>query len=108
MAKTPGKNQVDLEPIGDMIDSIHDRLADILKGGKLTGKQKFEIIFKLPKLKLLRKLCEMECCDWVCPCPDPYPLKDAAAMVRRKTGRPSPARAMSRRAKSARKSAKKK
>jgi hypothetical protein len=87
MAKRIGKNQVDLEPIGIAIDEVHAKLKDLHESGKLTRKQKIEVGFRLPKLRLLRKLAELECCDhqWFCPCPDPFPkpLTSMRASARR-------------------------
>ena len=88
MAKKIGKNQVDLEPIGIAIDAVHAKLKALHESGRLTRRQKIEVGFRLPKLRLLRKLAELECCDhqWFCPCPD-LPKPQEAAM-RRQPRRP--------------------
>lgn len=85
--KKIGKDQVDLEPIGIAIDAVHAKLKALHESGRLTTRQRIEVGFRLPKLRLLRKLAELECCDhqWFCPCPDPP--KPLAASARRTSTR---------------------
>lgn len=86
MAKKIGKDQVDLEPIGIAIDQVHAKLKALHESGRLSRRQRAEVAIKLPKLRLLRKLAEFECCDhqWFCPCPDPNPSPLAARSAGRR------------------------